>query len=50
VAAYDILSLLSSNGWISGEEIASRQKVSRAAVWKQIQALRRRGYEISACT
>jgi BirA family biotin operon repressor/biotin-[acetyl-CoA-carboxylase] ligase len=50
VAAQDILSFLSSNEWISGEEMARRQKISRAAVWKQVQALRRRGYEISAST
>ena len=34
--------------FISGEEIASSLLVSRAAVWKGIQSLRRDGYEIEA--
>ena len=34
--------------FISGEEIASSLSVSRAAVWKGIQSLRRDGYEIEA--
>ena len=34
--------------FISGEEIASSLLVSRAAVWKGIQSLRRDGYEIKA--
>lgn len=35
---------------MSGEEIASNLGVSRAAVWKQIQALRARGYRIESST
>jgi BirA family transcriptional regulator, biotin operon repressor / biotin---[acetyl-CoA-carboxylase] ligase len=50
VAAIDILSFLISGEWVSGEEMAKRLAVSRAAVWKQIQTLRQRGYEISAST
>ncbi len=50
VAAFDILSFLISGEWVSGEEMAKRLAISRAAVWKQIQALRKRGYEISAST
>jgi BirA family transcriptional regulator, biotin operon repressor / biotin---[acetyl-CoA-carboxylase] ligase len=50
LAAADILSFLSSGEWISGEEMARRRGISRAAVWKQIMALRRKGYEISAST
>ncbi len=46
--AGEILSHLSSGEWISGEEIASRQGVSRAAVWKQIKSLRLKGYQIEA--
>ena len=36
--------------WVSGEDIARRQGLSRAAVWKQIQALRRRGCRIASST
>ena len=50
VAAPDILSFLISGEWVSGEEMAKRLAISRAAVWKQIQVLRQRGYEISAST
>src|SRR3989338_3384558 len=34
--------------FLSGEEISKKLKVSRAAVWKEMQALRRLGYEIEA--
>lgn len=38
----------SSNGeFISGEEISEKLKVSRAAVWKHIERLRKEGYEIT---
>jgi BirA family transcriptional regulator, biotin operon repressor / biotin---[acetyl-CoA-carboxylase] ligase len=50
LAAKNILSFLISGEWVSGEEMAKKLAVSRAAVWKQIQALRKRGYEISAST
>jgi len=50
VAARDILSFLISGDWVSGEEMAKRLAISRAGVWKQIQALRKRGYEVSAST
>ena len=45
-----LLGLLDENRgrFISGEEIASSLLVSRAAVWKGIQSLRRDGYEIEA--
>ncbi len=37
-----------SNGeFISGEEISEKLKVSRAAVWKHIEQLRKEGYEIT---
>jgi len=37
----------SSNGeFISGEEISEKLKVSRAAVWKHIEQLRKEGYDI----
>lgn len=35
---------------VSGEELASRLDISRAAVWKAIQELRREGYRIEAAT
>lgn len=34
--------------YFSGEEIAAALSVSRAAVWKAVQSLRREGYEIDA--
>src|SRR3989338_1177033 len=38
----------SSNGeFISGEEISEKLKISRAAVWKHIEGLRKEGYEIT---
>lgn len=48
--AADALSFLVRGEWVSGEDIARRQGISRAAVWKQIQALRRRGYKIASST
>ncbi|MDQ1261493.1 MAG: putative biotin ligase [Euryarchaeota archaeon] len=50
MAALDILSFLNPGEWVSGEEMAKRLAISRAAVWKQIQTLRQRGYEISSST
>lgn len=41
---------MSSGKWVSGEDLASRQGISRAAVWKQIQGLRKKGYEIESST
>lgn len=35
---------------MSGEEIASNLGVSRAAIWKQVQALRTKGYRIESST
>lgn len=46
----DLLSYLASGSWVSGEEIASNLGVSRAAVWKQVQALRTKGYQIESST
>jgi len=50
LASQDILSLLGSGEWVSGEEMAGRLSISRAAVWKQIQILRKRGYDIASST
>ncbi len=45
-----ILALLREKGsdCVSGEDLSCRLGVSRSAVWKQIQALRRQGYRIEA--
>lgn len=47
-----VLTLLNENkgAFVSGEEIAGELSVSRAAIWKAIQALRGEGYDIEAVT
>jgi len=40
--------LKTSDGYISGEEMSQRLKMSRAAIWKHMQELRAQGYEIVA--
>ncbi|MDN0033419.1 biotin--[acetyl-CoA-carboxylase] ligase [Oscillibacter valericigenes] len=47
-----VLELLKSRGedFLSGEEIAQRLGLSRAAVWKAVDALRKEGYVIEART
>ncbi len=40
--------LKSADGYLSGEEISRDLKMSRAAVWKHIEELRKDGYEIVA--
>jgi len=40
--------LKESDGYISGEEISQRLKISRAAIWKHMQELRALGFEIAA--
>ena len=40
--------LKESDGYISGEEMSQRLKMSRAAIWKHMQELRAHGYEIAA--
>lgn len=48
----EILNLLASQPgkYVSGEAISQELKITRAAVWKQIQALRESGYDIEAQT
>ena len=48
----EILRLLKdhSPGFLSGEEISRRLKVTRAAIWKRVRNLRALGYEIEAST
>ncbi|HLO01913.1 MAG TPA: biotin--[acetyl-CoA-carboxylase] ligase [Symbiobacteriaceae bacterium] len=45
-----LLDLLTAAGrdWVSGEAISTQLGISRAAVWKQIEALRAEGYEVEA--
>lgn len=40
--------LRESEGFISGEEISRRLRISRAGIWKHISELRRQGYTIDA--
>ncbi len=40
--------LKESKGYISGEEMSRRLKISRSAIWKHIEELRKDGYGISA--
>ena len=48
---YRILDILKkSEGYLSGEDIGKMLDISRAAVWKGIQKLRKEGYEIEAVT
>jgi BirA family transcriptional regulator, biotin operon repressor / biotin---[acetyl-CoA-carboxylase] ligase len=44
----EILALLRQADHVSGEQIASRLKISRAAVWKHVRALRQKGYKIDS--
>ncbi len=45
----EILSVLKgAGGYVSGQQLGKRLGVSRAAVWKLIEELRRRGYRIEA--
>ena len=45
----DVLELLrAAGGYISGEKMAERLGVTRAAVWKKIAALRNAGYDIAS--
>ena len=45
----DVLELLrEAGGYISGERMAERLGVTRAAIWKKIAALREQGYDIAS--
>jgi BirA family biotin operon repressor/biotin-[acetyl-CoA-carboxylase] ligase len=44
--AKDILKYLREKEYVSGEVLARKLKISRVAVWKQIQRLKNMGYEI----
>jgi len=44
----EILEILNEKDYISGEKIASRLNVSRTAVWKQINNLKKMGYKINS--
>ena len=44
-----ILQLLrSEEGYLSGQEMSTRLGISRAAVWKAVEALRKEGYAIDS--
>jgi BirA family biotin operon repressor/biotin-[acetyl-CoA-carboxylase] ligase len=45
-----ILDFLRGGGFVSGEDLSVRLKVSRTAVWKNINSLREQGYEIDSVT
>ena len=42
--------LLNADDFISGQEISEKLGVSRQAVWKSINALKEKGYEIQSVT
>lgn len=46
--AFEIAEILSVEGRVSGEQIAKRLGISRAAVWKHISRLKRLGFKIDA--
>ncbi|WP_434120785.1 biotin--[acetyl-CoA-carboxylase] ligase [Salinicoccus roseus] len=46
----EILKLLKNDRFISGQEMADRLGVSRTAVWKNMNALKREGYRIESVT
>ncbi len=43
-----ILEALQQKGYVSGEQLAKRFNISRTAVWKHVNELRKRGYEIDS--
>ncbi len=47
-ACNGVLERIRAGGWISGQALCDSLRCSRAAVWKQVQALRRQGYAIDA--
>jgi len=42
--------LKAASGFVSGQELSGKLKISRAAVWKHVRELRRHGYSIEAVT
>jgi len=47
---FEIITLLKKYDWISGEDMANKLQISRTAVWKHIQKLKKKGYDIIAKT
>lgn len=45
-----MLLLSAKNNYISGEEVSNKLGVTRSAIWKQVNNLRNRGYEIESST
>ena len=48
----ELLALLKESGedYLSGEELSRRLGITRAAVWKAVEALRREGYQVDSLT
>ena len=44
----DILEILAPGTYVSGEKISEELGISRAAVWKRMEALRAQGYQIES--
>ena len=45
---FDIVHLLNNKDFMSGEIISKRLNISRTAVWKKIQVLKKLGYDIES--
>ena len=45
-----VLEILKNGGFVSGEELAQKTKVSRTAIWKAVESLRKDGWAIEAVT
>lgn len=48
ITTFEVLELLRKHEWVSGEVIAETLDISRTAVWKHIQQLKKKGYQIKA--
>lgn len=46
----DLLDLLKENEYVSGQKIADSLGISRNAVWKAVERIRREGYDVEAVT
>ena len=41
-----VLEILKNGGFVSGEELAQKTEVSRTAIWKAVESLRKDGWAI----
>lgn len=46
----ELLSLLNNSGFLSGEKLASHLGISRTMLWKEIESLKKQGFEITGVT